>query len=98
MGRRAGQIKKEVQSAHLQLEIVDAGSQVGSGALPLERIPSVAIKIISKKYSPNTLAAKLRRAQPPLIGNIKENALRLNLRTVREDEIELVVKALNGVD
>lgn len=98
LGRRAGRIQKEVQSSHLQLEIVDAGSQVGSGALPLEKIPSVAVKVRSKKYSPNTLAAKLRRAQPPLIGNIKEDALHLNLRTVREDEIELIVKALNDAD
>jgi L-seryl-tRNA(Ser) seleniumtransferase len=93
--KRAELIKERIKSKHLQIDIRKTNSQMGSGTLPLIEIPSMALLIQSKKYSANKLAAKLRENQPPIIGYIRDDFCFLNLRTIREDELPLVIKALN---
>ncbi|RMH77758.1 MAG: L-seryl-tRNA(Sec) selenium transferase [Calditrichaeota bacterium] len=95
--RRGERLCSEVTSAHLHLEVVEAFAQMGSGALPLEKIPSVAVKVTSSRFSPLKLAEKLRRHHPPIVGYVQEDAFFLNLRTVREDELETLTKALNSL-
>jgi L-seryl-tRNA(Ser) seleniumtransferase len=93
--KRAELIKERIKSKHLQIDIRKTNSQMGSGTLPLIEIPSMALLIQSKKYSAHKLAAKLRENQPPIIGYIRDDFCFLNLRTIREDELPLVIKALN---
>ena len=72
-----------------EIEVVTCASQIGSGALPLETIPSAALAI---KPTPSRsgsalslLAAALRRLPIPVIGRIENQALVLDLRCL-EDE------------
>jgi len=50
--RRGESLKRKIKNASLIIEVVETYSQMGSGALPLERIPSVALRITSPKISP----------------------------------------------
>lgn len=93
--KRANQIKEKIKTSHLQIDIQNTTSQMGSGTLPLIEIPSVALAIKSEKYSSQKLAAKLRRNDPSIIGYIRDDRFLLNLRTVREDEIPVIIKTLN---
>lgn len=93
--KRANQIKSEVKADHLELDIQETHSQMGSGALPLIEIPSIALSIVSEKYPPQKIATALRENQPPIIGYIKDDRFLLNLRTVREDELPIIIKALS---
>ncbi|MCK0197193.1 L-seryl-tRNA(Sec) selenium transferase [Ancylobacter sp. 6x-1] len=70
-----------------QVEVVSCRSQIGSGALPLEQIPSEALSFRSKAGGGalNRLAAGLRALDVPVIGRISEGALLLDLRCL-EDE------------
>ncbi|MBE9535612.1 MAG: L-seryl-tRNA(Sec) selenium transferase [Proteobacteria bacterium] len=62
---------------------VEAGSsQIGSGALPGEEIPSKLIVIRHKSLTPSRLAASFRKASPPIIGRVKENSFILDVRCV----------------
>ena len=68
-------------------------SQVGSGALPLETIASVALAItpVAAKASGrrlDALAAALRRLPIPVIGRLEKGALLLDLRCL-DDELAL---------
>jgi L-seryl-tRNA(Ser) seleniumtransferase len=73
------------------VETGPAASQIGSGALPLETIPSVAIRIApvaSRKDGGRRLqelAAALRRLQIPVIGRIEKGALVLDLRCLDDE-------------
>jgi L-seryl-tRNA(Ser) seleniumtransferase len=96
--RRAKIIQAQIHSPDLQVDIVETFAQMGSGALPLEKIPSIALKITSPRQSPMKLAEKLRRHTPPIIGYIQDEALLLNLRTVREDELGIIQEALNTLN
>ncbi|HWA36399.1 MAG TPA: L-seryl-tRNA(Sec) selenium transferase [Burkholderiales bacterium] len=65
-------------------EIQETMSQVGSGSLPVDRLPSVAIRITTAA-SVEALAARLRALPVPVIGRIHDGALWLDLRCL-EDE------------
>ena len=56
-------------------------SQIGSGALPLETLPSFAVRLAGT----DALAARLRALPCPVIGRIHDGALWLDLRCL-EDE------------
>ena len=75
----------------------DTFSQMGSGALPLEKIPSVGLRMIPRNISLMRFARKLRLGEPAVVGYIEDEAFWINLRTVREDELELVARAVNTV-
>ncbi len=93
--RRAESIQARCKGDGIQMAIVETFSQMGSGALPLEKIPSVALKITSQRLSPIKLADKMRSHHPPVVGYVQEDALFLNFRTIREDELDIIVEALN---
>ena len=79
------------------MNLIDTYSQMGSGALPLERIPSVAVAVRSSKFTVTEIAKKMRLGTPPIIGYIENESFVLNLRTVRPDEIPIIVSVLKAL-
>jgi L-seryl-tRNA(Ser) seleniumtransferase len=73
-------------------EIVQATARVGGGALPLLELPGPVVALSGA--SPDALAARLRAADPPVIGRIEHDRLLLDPRTLADDEIDLVARAL----
>ena len=73
------------------LEMIDAVSEVGSGALPAQELKTRALRITHPRMPADAIAAMFRRAQPPVIGRINEGAFMLDMRTV-EDAAALAVK------
>jgi L-seryl-tRNA(Ser) seleniumtransferase len=74
---------------HWRVEITDCKSQIGSGALPVDSMPScgLAIAPAEKKGNLNKLAAALRALPVPVIGHIRDGTLTLDLRCLdHEDE------------
>jgi L-seryl-tRNA(Ser) seleniumtransferase len=73
---------------------VDCMSQIGSGALPLETLPSagIAIRTVERKGSGTrieALASAFRALPIPVIGHIRDGALILDLRCL-DDEASFV--------
>jgi L-seryl-tRNA(Ser) seleniumtransferase len=72
-------------------------SQIGSGSLPVDLLPSAGIFIRCRKAGKgtgrrlNALAAALRALPVPVIGRVADNALILDLRTL-EDEAAFVAQ------
>ncbi len=75
-------------------EVVPVAGQVGGGALPLAEPPSWAVGLSSQE--PEALATRLRSGAPPVIGRIAAGRLLLDLRTVAEDEIDLLGVQVEG--
>ena len=72
-----------------RLMLEDSTSQIGSGALPTEELPTVVIAIEQPTLSAAKIAQKFRQAHPPIIGRIKDDRFLLDLRTIFDPE-ELV--------
>jgi len=64
------------------LSLQDSTSQIGSGALPTEKLPTVVITVTHPKRSPNAIAKQFRQADPPIIGRIQNERFLLDLRTI----------------
>jgi L-seryl-tRNA(Ser) seleniumtransferase len=75
-------------------EIVDATARVGGGALPLLELPGPAVAVSLPGLSADGLAARLRAADPPVVGRIEAGRLLLDPRTLADDEVALVARAL----
>jgi len=65
-----------------RLALQDSTSQIGSGAMPTEELPTVVITIENAKLSANAIAKKFRQADPPIIGRIQDEKFLLDLRTI----------------
>jgi L-seryl-tRNA(Ser) seleniumtransferase len=65
---------------HVALE--NSTAQIGSGALPTEEIATKVIAIENKKLAAEKIAEKFRRADPPIIGRVKDGRFLLDLRAI----------------
>ncbi|MDM7464458.1 MAG: L-seryl-tRNA(Sec) selenium transferase [Tepidimonas taiwanensis] len=66
-----------------EVSVTDCESQIGSGALPVDTIPSAGLRIAG--VNPEALAARLRALPRPIIGRIRDGALILDLRCLGAD-------------
>ena len=73
------------------VEVVPVFSQIGSGALPVDRLPSHALRFTlpgAKRHAGRALealAARLRALPVPVIGRISDGALLLDLRCLDDE-------------
>ncbi len=70
-----------------RIEVVASTSQVGSGSLPAAELETRALSVTHSELSPDAIAALFRRARPPIIGRIKDDAFQLDLRTVEDPAV-----------
>jgi L-seryl-tRNA(Ser) seleniumtransferase len=65
---------------------------VGGGAFPGVVLPTTLVVIPTR--SPDSLRAALRRADPPIIARTVDDAVALDVRTMRDEEFGMVVRAV----
>ena len=65
-----------------RVSLEDSTSQIGSGALPTEELPTKAIVIAHDQIGAGRIAERFRRAKPPIIGRVKDDRFLLDLRSV----------------
>lgn len=77
---------------HAKFEVIECMSQIGSGALPVDLLPSVAIAVnpstnvsLSHGHLLKHWANVLRRLPTPVIGRIAKDQLLLDLRTLENE-------------
>jgi L-seryl-tRNA(Ser) seleniumtransferase len=67
----------------IEVDVAECASQIGSGALPVDTLPSSALRLTplqARGGAVDALAAAFRRLPVPVIGRIREGALWLDLR------------------
>jgi L-seryl-tRNA(Ser) seleniumtransferase len=77
-------------------EVVQATARVGGGALPLLELPGPAVAVSRPGLSADELAARLRAADPPVIARIEDDRVLLDPRTLADDELTLVARAVGS--
>ena len=82
MGRQLIPALEAALGPAFRLSLVDSTSQVGSGALPTEEIPTKAIAVEHDGIGADAIAGRFRQARPPIIGRIKDGRFLLDLRTI----------------
>ena len=81
-------VRKAVEPG-FNVRIEDCESQVGSGALPVETLPSAALVITNPAGDDRALrelAAAMRQLEKPVIGRLHNGELLLDLRCLEDEE------------
>ncbi len=76
------------------VQLVETAVEAGSGSLPTELIPSIAIEIVSPTVKPLKLSVKFRCASTPVIGYIHGNRYRIDLKAVAQEEADLLTSLI----
>jgi L-seryl-tRNA(Ser) seleniumtransferase len=76
-----------------RIECVRTSATTGGGTLPDVEIPSAGVSVRSAD-GPDAYAARLRVARPPVVGRVENDRVVIDLRTVRESELEVLAGAL----
>jgi len=99
LGRRAKKLAAALRRAlpnSVALTVEDGESQVGSGAVPVETLPSKVLSVRAPGLAPEELARRLRHSAPPVFARIHKDTVLLDLRTIQPGEESAVVRALVG--
>lgn len=80
------------------IKIVETESEVGGGSLPLEKLPSYGLSISHERCSEVDIERCLRFFETPIIGRIQDERVLLDLRTIFDDEYEIIRKALETLE
>ncbi|MFA6669426.1 MAG: L-seryl-tRNA(Sec) selenium transferase [Bacillota bacterium] len=83
--------------AYAKVTIEKEYSQVGGGALPLERIETRVLTIEPKEMAVNELEKGLRMAKTPVIGRIVRDRYLIDVRTVFDEQLPVLAGMLIGV-
>ncbi len=97
LGRRAKKVAAALRKslpAGIMISVEDGESQVGSGAVPVETLPSKVLVIQAPGLSADDLARKLRFLHPPVFARIHKDAVLFDFRTLQPGEDAVVENAL----
>jgi len=98
--RRADRLSARLTASapsDIEIRTLHRSSKAGGGSLPLLELPSVCIGISTPLLSANAIEKSMRANTPPIIGRIEEDTFLMDLRTVGDDEIELIGMAFDNL-
>jgi len=94
---QAGRIAAAVRQAaadRAAVDVVDGASQMGSGSLPTQNVPTRLVAVAPKDGGAEDLARRLRRGTPPVFARLQEGRLLLDPRTLLEADEAPLIEAL----
>ena len=91
--------RSERLAAALREKKVDAtttrgSSQMGSGSLPAQNLPTTLVAITPEGIDAETLARRLRLHEPPVFARIQNEQVLLDPRTLRAGDDGILVEAV----
>jgi seryl-tRNA(Sec) selenium transferase len=81
--------------APLRFEVVKESAPVGGGSLPGFALETWVVEV-SGAGSAERLAARLRRAETPVLARLRDGLLKIDLRTLEDDECAEVERMLDA--
>lgn len=86
-----------LDSDQIEVDVIESLAQAGSGALPLEELPSFAVAITALHTGVEELARRMRCGSTAVVGRIEHERLLLDMRTVADNEVGDIVRAIEVV-
>ncbi|MDJ0766253.1 MAG: L-seryl-tRNA(Sec) selenium transferase [Myxococcota bacterium] len=95
--RRVLNALKPTVMPEVTLAIVNGHSQIGSGSVPVETLPSKLLSIKTTRPSAGEVARRLRYSNPAIFARVHKDAVLLDFRTIAPGEDQWVRAALNRI-
>ncbi len=90
--RIAGAVGK--RAAEAEIAVIDGFSQMGSGSLPTQNLPTRLVAVRPKAVEPSDIALRLRRRSPPIFTRVHKGQVLVDPRTLLDGEEDVLVQAL----
>ena len=98
--KRAKELAKLMENAgdpRISVCLVDVFSRPGGGAFPLQKLPSKGVGVKVQGISANAVEKKMRGNDIPIIGRIEEDRFIMDLRTIQDDELPIIINAFENM-
>lgn len=82
------------QTEECELEIISDKSKVGGGSLPELELETYCVAVTPKNISVGEVELKLRELEVPIIARISKNKLLFDVRTILDNQMELVAESI----
>ena len=86
MGKRLLPLLQKTLGEGFLVTLENSGSEIGSGSLPTEEIPTKIIAIHSRGMGAQKIAQMFRGSEPPILGRVKDGRFLLDLRAIFNPE------------
>ena len=96
LARRAERLRSGLTDAGVSAEVIAALARVGGGALPLLELEGPALSVAPGPGGADALARSLRAGDPAVVARIARGRLLLDPRTLGDDELDDVLRAVIG--
>lgn len=91
--KRAEKLQKMLEEKNISTKIIDTRAKIGGGSMPEETVPSYALAFEGEAVE---LERYFRTGDVNIIGRIAEDSFILDMKTIRDEDMEIVVeKAMN---
>jgi L-seryl-tRNA(Ser) seleniumtransferase len=97
IGERAEKVARQLQSSGIEVEVMDGESLIGGGAAPSASLPTRLLAVAAKGLRADELQARLRALELPIIARVQEGRVMLDLRTVPEEQDDVLVARIQQV-
>ncbi len=100
LSRRARRLKNSLKRglhARVEVSVEDGGSEVGSGSVPAETLPTKLLAVRPAGLSPDEFGRRLRLHAPPVFTRIHDDRVLFDLRTIQPDEDVVVRDAILSI-
>jgi L-seryl-tRNA(Ser) seleniumtransferase len=91
--RRAEALKNIVGNA---VDLIEGESEVGGGSFPGAKLRTWLVAITTRHPTPDTLVARLRGGEPPVIARIADDRVVLDARTILPDQVHPAARAVTA--
>ena len=97
---KADRLKKLLEGVgegRLAIRALDLSSRPGGGSMPMLELPSKCLGLKASGMSVNAIEKAMRRHIPPIIGRIEEDMYIMDMRTIQDDELEIIQNAFQTI-
>ena len=99
MERQAGGIAERIRALPVdwRADVTRERSYLGGGSLPASHLDAAAVQLSHPTLGAGALAAALRSGTPSVVAHVADERVLLNMRTISDEEGDLVVEAVSQI-